>query len=472
MLMKLITVPTENLGKFSRFAILQLRIWRQCFKLLMQNRSRTMAAALSYHTVFGVVPLAIVTVMAFQVFPAYRDVGDRVKNFAYEQLHLTKIEYPAVESDTQGEKQSITIAEKLNELTQSYISKLNRGAITLISGVIVIWAAAGLLTTIERAFNNIWRVGRGRSFLNRMINYWALLTLAPLLLGAGFYVSTQYLVSDFQFDGVGFLRPILPYMISLIAFFFLYFVMPNTKVSPGAALWGAVVAALLWTAAKYGFRMYVMNVIPYQAVYGILGIIPLAVFWIYITWLIVLFGLQLTYATQHVKTLDAAELAMTRRSDERFLANDVSAFKVMSCVLDAFAKKDERPVSVGDVCATLDMPDELGEKILDHFVQAGLLCQTDEPKIGYVPSTEGDNITLADIHDALNKASFAQSDETSSQKLKEVVAEIRGQLDEHTLKEILQGQAGDVLTQMPVDEKRHVQTDDADEFDEDSFGLQ
>ena len=144
----------------------------------------------------------------------------------------------------------------------------------------------------------------------------------------------------------------------------------------------------------------------------------------------------------------------------------------MGCVLDAFAKKDERPVSVGDVCAALDMPDELGEKILDHFVRAGLLCQTDEPKVGYVPSTEGDNITLADIHDALGKASFAQGEEGSTEKLKKIVAEMRGQLDEHTLKEILRGQAEDVLTQMPAGEKQHVQTDDADEFDEDSFGLQ
>jgi membrane protein len=472
MLKELITVPTENLGKWSRFAVLQLRIWRQCFKLLMQNRSRTVAAALSYHTVFGIVPLAIVTVMVFQIFPAYRGIGDRVREFAYEQLHLTKIEYPLAETDTEVEKKSVTIAEKLDELTESYISKLNRGAITFISAIIVIWAAVGLLTTIERAFNNIWRVGRGRSFLNRMINYWALLTLAPLLLGAGFYVSTQYLVSGFQLGGMGYVRPILPYMISLIAFFFLYFVMPNTKVSPSAALWGAAVAALLWTAAKYGFRMYVTNVIPYQAVYGILGIIPLAVFWIYITWLIVLFGLQLTYATQHVKTLDAAELAMTRRSDERFLANDISAFKVMGCVLEAFEKKDEQPVSVGDVCTALDIPDELGEKILDHFVRAGLLCQTDEPKVGYVPSTEGDNITLADVHDALSRASFAQGDEGSTAKLKEIVAEMREQLDEHTLKEILKQDVTPASKQLQVDEDQTPPTKQVELPEKSSFPLQ
>lgn len=470
MLKKLITVPTENLGKWSRFAILQLRIWRQCFKLLMQNRSRTVAAALSYHTVFGIVPLAIVTVMIFQIFPAYRDVGDRVKNFVYEQLHLTRIEYPVTEPDAEGKQQSITIAQKLDELTQTYISNLNTKAITAISAAIVFWAAVGLLTTIERAFNNIWRVGRGRSFLNRMINYWALLTLAPLLLGAGFYVSTNYLIfSELQRGVSGYMRPVLPYMISMIAFFFLYFVMPNTKVNPGAALWGAIVAALLWAAAKYGFRMYVANVIQYRVVYGILGIIPLTVFWIYITWLIVLFGLQLTYATQHVKTLDAAELAMMRRTEERFLANDLSAFKVMTCVLNAFEKKDEQPVSVADVCAALDIPDQLGEKMLDHFVRAGLLCQTDEPKIGYVPSTEGSNITLADIHDALSKASFAQGDKGITEKLQEVEAEMHTLLNKHTLRKVLHHEESLSPGKSSGDEAR---IDDADLPEEDPFGLQ
>ena len=99
MLKKLISVPTEELGRWSRFAIFQIRIWRQCFKLLMQNRSRTMAAALSYHTVFGIVPLAIVMLMAFQMVPAYRDVGNQVKGFVYEQLHLTSIEFPVSEEE-------------------------------------------------------------------------------------------------------------------------------------------------------------------------------------------------------------------------------------------------------------------------------------------------------------------------------------------------------------------------------------
>ncbi len=73
-------------------------------------------------------------------------------------------------------------------------------------------------------------------------------------------------------------------------------------------------AALIWTGAKLVFRIYVTKFIPFQAVYGILGLIPLGVLWIYVTWLIVLFGLQLTFTTQHLKTLDAAQIAKMHKS--------------------------------------------------------------------------------------------------------------------------------------------------------------
>ena len=82
------------------------------------------------------------------------------------------------------------------------------------------------------------------------------------------------------------------------------------------------------------------------------------------------------------------------------------------------------------------MPDELGERLLEHLVKAGLLCQTNEPKVGFVPSTEGHNITLADVSEALAKASFAQEDAYSG-RLKEIIDEQRRQLGEYTLDDIL-----------------------------------
>jgi len=449
----ILTIPTEELGRWGRFAVFQLKLWPHCVRLLRRNRSGQQAAALSYHTVFGIVPLAIVMLMAFQIFPAYRDVGERVKDFFYKQAHLDNIEYSDAEDETKSikitdkideitegedETKSIKITDKIDEITERFITGLDKGSITLFSAVIVIWAALGLLTTIERAFNSIWHVVQGRSFVHRIVNYWALLTLGPLLLGLGFYASTHYALAGRIQSGLGgYLQPVLPYLISVVALFFLYFVLPNTRVSAWSALWGAAVAALIWTGAKIVFRVYVTKFIPFQAVYGILGLIPLGVLWIYVTWLIVLFGLQLTFTTQHLKTLDAAEIAKMHKSDEYFIANDFTAVRMLEYILGAFDQK-QAPVSVGVICSKLNLPADFGERILEHLTGAGLLFRTAEPRVGYTPATDGANITLADISQAIGKASFAQADDETPAQLSAIFAAQHNELAKHTLKEILE----------------------------------
>ncbi|MCI0500060.1 MAG: YihY family inner membrane protein [Planctomycetales bacterium] len=454
---QLFTLPTQELGKWSRFLVLQIRIWFHCFRLMGVNRCLTQAAALAYHSIFGILPLAIVILMIFQMFPANREAGERVKKLLYDSLNLTNIEYPAEEpaDAPSGAKPSavgavptspapagrkISAAAKLDEMIDRYISKLNTGAITGVGLALVIWAAIGLLTTTERAFNTICHVSVGRSFLHRLFNYWAFLTLGPLLIGAGLYVSAKYLLASELSRGVfSFAAPVVPFFISIVAFFFLYYFLPNTRIRAGAALWGAWVATLLWTAAKYGLRVYMSNVVMYQDIYGMLGIIPLTVFWIYLSWLIVLFGLQLTYAAQNIKRLDAAEFSKARRQERCFLANDQTVIRVMEYVLNAFERKDQKPVSVEAVAWRFGMPTDFAEKVLNRLVQSGLLCHTNEPCMGYVPSTDGGHITLDEISRAIGEVSFAQPGAADTTNLQQVFDGMQKHLSGYTLKQVLGG---------------------------------
>ena len=189
---KLLTTPTAQVGRAKRFVILQAKLWFHCFRLLMKNRAGQQAAALSYHTIFGLVPLSIVVLLIFQSFDAYSDIGEKVKNLVYEQLHFTTIEYEA-------DGEAIQLTEHLDNIVGRVFTGFNEGTIALVSAVIIIWAALALLGTTERSFNNIWGVGRGRGFVQRVINYWAVLTLGPLLLGVGIYVGTRYAtISEIQ----------------------------------------------------------------------------------------------------------------------------------------------------------------------------------------------------------------------------------------------------------------------------------
>ena len=117
MFKKVLTAPTEGLGRWSRFVIFQLRLWRQCIKLLKQNHSGRQAAALSYHTIFGIVPLAIVMLMVFQMFPAYRNVGDKAREFLYEQARLSNIEY-TIEPAQGLPEQTIKLTDQIDLITK------------------------------------------------------------------------------------------------------------------------------------------------------------------------------------------------------------------------------------------------------------------------------------------------------------------------------------------------------------------
>jgi membrane protein len=434
MLEKILTMPTEQLGKASRFLVFQIKLWWHCVRLLIKNRAGQQAAVLSYHTIFGLVPLAVVTLLIFQSFPAYRGVGDKVRGLVYEQLHLSTIEY----ADPANPGRNIKLTEHLDEIVGRVFAGLNEGKIALLSAVIIIWAALALLSTIERTFNNIWHIGKGRGFLHRIINYWALLTLGPLLLGAGIYITTRYaIIGRIQRSVLSNVAPaVLSYIVATVAFFLLYFILPNTKVRAKAAIFGAVVAALVWSFAKWGFGLYVIKLIPYSEVYGVLGLIPLGVFWIFITWLIVLFGLQLTFTTQHLKSLDAAEIAAAKKTEEYFIANDLTAINIVREVAAAF-EQNNAPLAAEVICSKLNIPAEFGDKILNHLVGSGIIVKSSEPQVGFVPARDPAHIRLSDIAEAVCKVSFAQSMARQPESLEQIAQSQRSILAQYSLKQIL-----------------------------------
>jgi len=435
-LKELLSTPTTQLGKAGRFAVFQIKLWSHCIRLLKKNNAGRQAAALSYHTIFGIVPLAIVTLLIFQLFPAYSDIGEKVKKFVYDQANFSAFESSA--PDTEDTQESVTLTEHLDEIVGKFFTGVNKGSITIFSLVIVIWAALALLSTIERTFNNIWHVPRGRNFLNRIINYWAILTLGPLLLLLGVYASAQYAtLAQLQKTLLTYIAPtVVSYIVAIVAFFFLYFVLPNTKVQAKAAIWGAAVAALVWIAAKSIFGYSITELKLYSTVYGVMALVPMTVLWIYITWLTVLFGLQLTFTTQHLRSLDAAEIAASKQTEEYFIANDLTAINIVREIAVAFMK-NQAPVPPEVICSKLDMPAEFGVKILGHLVNSGLIAKTSEPTVGFLPVKDPANIRLSDIAEAVAAAGFAQSTTDQPQTLAQINQSQRSALAQYSLKQIL-----------------------------------
>lgn len=427
-------MPAAELGRAGRFLVFQYKLWVHCFRLLSKNRAEQLAAALSYYTIFGIVPLAIVAVLIFNSIPAYRETGDQLKRLVYQELRLTTIEYP----DPDDPEKSVVFTEYLDQIINRFFEGLDKGSLGLVSAILTIWAALRLLSLIEIAFNHMWYVPKGRRFIHRVINYWALLTLGPLLLAVGLYATTRFtILKDIEAGLLAAVGPLVSYLLSVLALFLLYIIMPNAKVQAGPALWGAAVASLVWSFAKWGFGIYVLKLIPYSTMYGVLGLIPLGVFWVYVTWMIVLFGLQLAFVIQHFHVLETAETPKAKEAEGRFIANDMTAIAVAREIAASF-ESDRGPVSTDEICSRLDIPGEFGQKFLDELVARGLLGRTSEPSRGYVLIRDPAHIRLSEIAEAMAGAAFAQPNPDIQKDLHRIALDERNVLARHNLEEILE----------------------------------
>jgi len=469
----LLSRHTVQLGKAGRFVVFQVKLWSHCARLLKKNRAGQVAAALSYYTIFGIVPLAIVILLLFNSLHA-AEIGEDVKQLVYNHLKLTEIEYS---TGSGAETKKVMLTDHLDQIVQQFYEGLDTGTVKFLSGIIVIWAALALLSRIEKTFNNIWHVAKGRGFVHRIINYWAILTLGPLLIGLGVYASAQYEpVGDIQRTilSVSRLGPTLTYyVVAAFVLFCLYYLLPNTKVRVRPAIWGACCAALLWMFAKWGFAEYVHRFIPYSQIYGVVGLVPLAVFWIFVTWLIVLFGLEVTYTTQHLSTLDAADMAAARETDKRFIANDITAINVVRAIAEAF-EQSKAPLEAEALYGALDLPPEFGRKMLDRLVEKGIVVKTSDPRAGYVPARDPSKIKLSEIAVVVADAGFAQSMREGGDKLEVIVNAQRSELDKYSVRQILKDerQSTRSVRQKAPARKQHEVKDAADASSEQIQGPQ
>jgi len=282
-----------------RFVIMGLRMIVFVPRELINDNCVRLAAGLSYTTLLSLVPIFAI---AFVVLGNY-DISGNVQGLL--------LEYLVPEATIAVREQIVEFADTL----QSNLQIEHSRTVTLMSCLILIFTSVSLLTTIERTLNGIWNTDHSRTFINRVAIYWSTLTLGPLLLALSIYLSAKFQIVSalndihiplIQATGVS----LIPIMFSCVAFSLAYLLLPNAHVKWRTAALGGVVAGIVWELAKHGFNWYVAMVIErYRSIYGPLGILPVFLLWIYLSWLIFLFGAELCYVTQNAETIAAIRRA-------------------------------------------------------------------------------------------------------------------------------------------------------------------
>ncbi len=303
-----------------------------CWRVLRRQRAEGMAAELTYRTIFSLIPLVVLGLVTFRVFGGLDSIESRleeqlfsffgvpdvpdvayVEDYGLEPQNLESIDSvvtvpadsdigevsPATEPVEKGQVQA-SIRWALHELTQK-VSRLDTASIGVIGFLLFVYAAIALADSVENVFNLIYEAPSERPIHLRVAIHWSIITLGSGLLAMSLYLSSQFV--DYVSTTTGwsittYINHALALVASWVLLFLLYALMPNTRVSVPAAAVGGFVAAAMWELAKFGFQTYVSTAVPYSALYGSLGLIPLFLFWVYVTWFIILFGLVWTYTLQ------------------------------------------------------------------------------------------------------------------------------------------------------------------------------
>lgn len=254
-----------------------VEFWTFLIRRFLDDSGLDSAASLTYTTLFAVVPTMTVTFAVISMVPAFHDLGGELQSFIFRNF-----------------------VPSTGATLLSYLQGFSEQArqLTWVGVIFLVVTALMMMLTIEKTFNTIWRVHRPRRGVSSFLIYWAILSLGPLLLGAGFAIST-YVASlsllagpDALFDVTWLIRS-APLVLEVAAFTLLYAVVPNTRVPVRHALAGGLFSALLVEAAKKLFSLYVSAFPAYQLIYGAFATVPLFLLWVYVCWLIVLFGAEL-----------------------------------------------------------------------------------------------------------------------------------------------------------------------------------
>lgn len=276
------------------------RLGRELGVLLGYEHIPQMAAALAYRTIFSLVPLSLV---AFLFVRLFKDPDSLVKSFLEGVLTQTGLKQLATD---QGNE--FNLQQWITDRVQQFRG-IDFTVLGVVSAGLLVYAAISLLVEVETALNRVYGSNRARTWVRRILQYWMIVTVGPLLVAASFFVAGyfQRLTGEFSaMEEMGEWGPwlagaasfVIPAVISALLLFVLYMAVPNTRVRVIPALIGAVVAAVFFELAKSGFALYLRQE-PYKSLYGTLSILPLFLLWIYVLWLIVLFGLRIAFMIQH-----------------------------------------------------------------------------------------------------------------------------------------------------------------------------
>ncbi|MFA5689971.1 MAG: YihY/virulence factor BrkB family protein [Kiritimatiellales bacterium] len=413
-------IDAEILPPHKQAGLKLLRILMLVISGFKEDNCPLHASALTFTFVMALVPLLVIVLAVGKVFGF---------ELASEKIMRTATGYGLPDTVLSGIEHLLATVESASA-----------GAVGSISTVLFLWVAIKMLSRIEETFNLVWGVKTPRPLIDKIRNYIVVIVVAPILIGiasAGVPVL-QGFAEQIEWMGpvMTFSLKLLPTLIMTLAFIVIYVFLPNTKVKISAALTGAFIAALIAILFQLAIIKLGIGVSKYNRIYGTLAAIPLFLFWVQITWMILLMGAEVSFSIQNATTYSRERLAVSPSTRARLFL----AFAIMKNTADSFERGDGL-FNAAAYGISNRIPIRLINDVIHVLSGCGLLTESAEHPGGYVLQRNPEKISARVIVDAVMNDG-AGPEQLGMTKNISIFGEIIGtsmkNLDQKTLKDLLQ----------------------------------
>ena len=384
-------IRLKDLTNAQRFLLRHARVIIIALKEFVEDKCPLRASALTFYSLLSIVP---VVAMAFAI----------AKGFGFQK----RLEQQILEQFSGQEE----IIARVIEFSRNLLENTKGGVIAGVGVIILLWAIIKVLDHIEASFNDIWGIKKARSLGRKFSDYLSIMLIAPVLLimssSATVMIATHLAQITQKIALLGVFSPLialivglLPYCLIWILFAFVYIFMPNTKVNFFSGLIAGIAAGTLFVIVQKFYIVFQVGVAKYNAIYGSFAALPLFLIWLELSWFIVLFGAEISFAHQNV---EAYEYEPDRKRISP-LFRKLLSLQITHLLVKNFIE-GEKPLPPLRISEALDIPIRLVREILYDLAECGLIAETtseEEKETAYQPARDINDFSVSFIIDTLEQ---------------------------------------------------------------------
>ncbi len=366
----ILTHPLEELAQLPQTAAFWVRLSISCFRKLRRDHAPQMAAALVYQTLLSLIPMAVLGLMLFQSMQGPDEMQalrttvvnlllpDSLLNVEADRVEADRVEADVLEIDSPRSAAEFdgareVLRERLDEVFER-LSSVNFAGIGLVGFLIFVYGATALMDTIESSFNTVYHAEETRSLSTRLPLYFTVITLGPLAIVGAQVIQNKIIGIGSGIFGTWLSAPLAflaPLAVTWFVLAVVFRLVPNTHVHWRSAAIGALITAFTWLLFQELFGLYLSST-ALTSLYGALALVPFFLLWLYGSWLLLLFGLEIAFSLQYMATAGAIfDDNATLPIDPRW------HLQVLACIAAAFSRGET--LTTIDLARDLDAPPRL-----------------------------------------------------------------------------------------------------------------